>query len=208
MYELIILGFLMRAPIHGYLVTKIINDMIGPYAKLSSGRLYPLLAKMEEQGLIEPVEREGHAQGDATTGETAEHTPHTAGQTAERRHRVFAITEAGRARFHRLMLDTTSNLGDYQRLFWLKVTYSDSIELSERLHLADHYMNYCQSHIFHIKGELVELQQQVEQQRVMSEEQFAATSFVMEHTLRQWQSELDEVRAWRARFTDSTNSSD
>ncbi|OFW77523.1 MAG: hypothetical protein A2201_03480 [Alicyclobacillus sp. RIFOXYA1_FULL_53_8] len=196
MYELIILGFLMRAPIHGYLVTKIINDMIGPYAKLSSGRLYPLLAKMEEQGLISPVEHEGHAQTDGTE------------QTAERRHRVFAITEAGRVRFHRLMLDTTSNLGDYQRLFWLKVTYSDSIELSERLHLADHYMNYCQSHIFHIKSELVELQQQVEQHRVMSEEQFAATSFVMEHILRQWQNELDEVRNWRSLLAHPTHGPD
>jgi len=185
MYELIILGFLMRAPIHGYLVTKIINDMIGPYAKLSSGRLYPLLTKMEQQGLISPIENEEHV------------------AAAERRHRVFAITEAGKVRFHRLMLDTTSNLGDYQRLFWLKVTYSDSIEFQERLHLVDHYINYCQSHIFHIKSELTELQQEVKQHRFMSEEQFAATSFVMEHTLRQWQSELDEVRSWRIRLTDA-----
>ena len=53
MYELIILSLLMRWNAHGYLIASIINDMIGPYAKVSNGRLYPLLAKLEEQGLIE-----------------------------------------------------------------------------------------------------------------------------------------------------------
>jgi DNA-binding PadR family transcriptional regulator len=41
MYELIILSLLMRSPAHGYLIAKIINDMFGPYTKISNGRLYP-----------------------------------------------------------------------------------------------------------------------------------------------------------------------
>ena len=52
MYELIILSLLMREPIHGYLIAKIINDMIGPIAKVSHGWLYPRLAKLEQEGLI------------------------------------------------------------------------------------------------------------------------------------------------------------
>lgn len=40
MYELIILSLLMREPLHGYLIAKIINDMIGPIAKVSHGWLY------------------------------------------------------------------------------------------------------------------------------------------------------------------------
>ncbi len=52
MYEFIILSQLMHGPAHGYLIAKIINDMIGPYARISYGRLYPLLAKLEQNGLI------------------------------------------------------------------------------------------------------------------------------------------------------------
>lgn len=37
MYELIILSLLMREPSHGYLISKIINDIIGPIAKVSHG---------------------------------------------------------------------------------------------------------------------------------------------------------------------------
>ncbi len=55
MYELIILSQLMVQPAHGYMIAKIINDMIGPYARISNGRLYPLLSKLEKSGLIDPV---------------------------------------------------------------------------------------------------------------------------------------------------------
>ncbi len=90
MYELIILSFLRRWPMHGYVMVKIINDMIGPFAKASIGRLYPLLTKLEGEGLI--------VVADDTPGR----------QARDRRQRTYQITEAGRARFHQLMMDTTS----------------------------------------------------------------------------------------------------
>ena len=52
MYELMILSILIRQQAHGYLIASIINDIIGPYARLSNGRLYPLLAKLEEAGYV------------------------------------------------------------------------------------------------------------------------------------------------------------
>ena len=52
MYELIILSLLMHQPLHGYLIAKITNDMIGPWAKISNGTLYPLLTRLEKAGLI------------------------------------------------------------------------------------------------------------------------------------------------------------
>ncbi len=52
MYELIILSLLMNGPLHGYLIAKITNDIIGPWAKVSNGTLYPLLAKLEKSGYI------------------------------------------------------------------------------------------------------------------------------------------------------------
>src|SRR6266704_2197554 len=42
MYEFIVLAQLMHGPAHGYLIAKIINDVIGPYARLSYGRLQRL----------------------------------------------------------------------------------------------------------------------------------------------------------------------
>ncbi|MGH2510148.1 MAG: PadR family transcriptional regulator, partial [Ktedonobacteraceae bacterium] len=103
MYELFILSLLVRFPAHGYLIAHILNDVIGPYAKISNGRLYPLLAKLEKSGLIE-VRAEANQE-----------------QHGERNSREYQITEAGYKRFHTLMLDTTSNPGEYQRIFTHKV---------------------------------------------------------------------------------------
>src|SRR5690349_25097481 len=102
MYELMILGQLMRhQAAHGYLIAKIINDIIGPYARVSNGRLYPLLAKMEQAGLI------------AVRTEPASAPP------GDRQLRVYEITEAGRKRYRVLIMDTTLNPGEYQKLFSL-----------------------------------------------------------------------------------------
>ena len=135
MYELIILSLLMRQPAHGYLIAKIINDIIGPYAKVSNGRLYPLLSRLEVEGLIE---------ADDATVETHQ---------GERRVRSYKITELGRKRFHQLMLDTTSNPGDYQRLFTHKVSAFHFLLSAERLYLIDHYINYCEAHVLHLRAE-------------------------------------------------------
>ena len=105
MYELMILTFLRRGPMHGYLIAKIINDIIGPFAKVSNGRLYPLLAKMEAEGLIVAVEVDWGGHG------------------RERRQKAFQLTDAGRQRFHDVMMDTTSNPGDYEKLFWTKLQF-------------------------------------------------------------------------------------
>src|SRR5262249_50557085 len=103
MYELIILSLLMRFPTHGYLIARIINELIGPYAKISNERLYLLLARLEAQGLIEVCEE-------------AEKL-----QQRERHSRQYRITQAGRQRFYQVMRDTTSNPGEYQRIFQQKV---------------------------------------------------------------------------------------
>jgi len=130
-YELIILAQLMRRPAHGYLIAKIINDIIGPYARISHGRLYPLLNQLQKAGLI------------ASEAVLPEHAP------KERPVHSYTITEAGKQRLHELMLDTASNLGEYQKLFALKACYLDLLPVEERLHIIDHYISYCQSNSKH-----------------------------------------------------------
>ncbi len=70
--------------------------------------MYTILSKLEQTGLIAILPQEGgNPRGD-------------------RRMRTFAITEEGRKRFHQLMMDTSSNLGEYQKLFvhrWYIVIY-------------------------------------------------------------------------------------
>jgi DNA-binding PadR family transcriptional regulator len=178
MYELIILGHLMRKPAHGYMIASIINDMLGPYAKLSSGRFYPLLTKLEKDGLIKvfddpDAERHG-----------------------ERQSRAYQITAAGRERFYRLMLDTQSNPGDYQRIFMIKSTSFDLMGLSERLFVIDHYSNFCQAHILHLKAEAEDFERNAEAYHIAPswlERNLEATR----HLSDTWQLELDWAKALR-----------
>jgi DNA-binding PadR family transcriptional regulator len=185
MYELVILGFLMRMPYHGYLIAKIINDMIGPFARLSNGRLYPLLAKLEQEGLISPAAEEAISAA--------------LGPARDRQHRSYQITDAGRQRFHELMLDTTSNPGEYQRIFWFKLPNLHFLEPAERLYLFDHYINFCQTHLFHLANESRDLERKASQMSLMSAEQLESSLEAMRHRRDQWQLELDSTRAWRER---------
>jgi DNA-binding PadR family transcriptional regulator len=185
MYELVILGFLMRMPYHGYLIAKIINDMIGPFARLSNGRLYPLLAKLEQEGLISPAPEEA--------------MPASLGPAHDRQHHSYQITDAGRQRFNELMMDTTSNPGEYRRIFWFKLPNLHFLEPAERLYLLDHYINFCQTHSGNLATESRDLERKATQMSIMSAEQLDATLEAMRHIQDQWQLELDSARAWRER---------
>ena len=173
MYELIILGLLMQQPAHGYLLVQIINDMIGPWAKVSNGTIYPMLAKLEERGYVSASAPEP-------------------GERDRRGSRTLEITEAGRERFHQLMMDTTSNPMDYQRIFRFKVHCLEFLPIAERRHLLDHYAMYCQAHILHMRKEAAEFPSIPGQLRIL----FWAAK-VMAHLITEWQSELDWVNSIR-----------
>src|SRR6266566_4135808 len=132
----------MGGPFHGYLIAKIMQNILGPYGKLSKGRLYPLLMKLEEGGLIvaDPLAEQPESR-------PRSHIPS----------RSFRLTEAGRTRFHTLMMDTTSYLGEYQRVFLQKVAYFSFLQPRERLHLIEHYVGYCQSLVSYGSGRAEEL---------------------------------------------------
>ncbi|WDL95329.1 PadR family transcriptional regulator [Alicyclobacillus sp. ALC3] len=177
MYELIILGFLMRSLSHGYRIAKIINDMIGPYAKISSGRLYPLFDKLEQKGFIEAVE----------------------GPSQERiqRHKTFQITELGRQRFYKLMMDTTSNLGDYRRIFGFKFAFLDFLTTDEQMHLIEHFIHVCQTHVYHIEHEIEDLKQR--ESTIPSD--MSNSLNIMEHMKMQWELEME----WAHRMWEKIN---
>ncbi len=173
MYELIILSLLMREPIHGYLISKIINDIIGPLAKVSHGWLYPRLAKLEEEGLIVTV-YEGEEE-----------------KKGERQLRTYQITEEGRKRLHGLMMDTSSNPGEYSKFFWQKVSFLEYLHPAERLHLIDHYINYCQTHILHLKHQAKNLVEGKVQYYALDITQLEATLHVLRRSTSHWHVDLE-----------------
>lgn len=175
-YELIILGTLMGGSFHGYLIAKIMQNILGPYGKLSKGRLYPLLMKLEGEGLIvaDPVSEQQESR-------SRSHIPS----------RSFRLTEAGRTRFRALMMDTTSYLGEYQRIFLQKVAYFSFLQPQERLQLIEHYIVYCQSLLSYGSGRAEELAHSgMEPPIGMTNAQLSDLLTGMHHKIQQWQQEL------------------
>lgn len=176
MYELLVLGLLMYMRMHGYLIAHIVNDMIGPWAKLSNGTLYPLLAKLEQHGFIVVSAPDDLAGARPTRASS----------------KTFEITDAGRVHFERLMMDTTSNPSDYQGIFHSKVLFMEMLPVSQRRHLLDHYEVYCRAYILHLQKEAAEFPFIPNPPRILF---WAANTMAMMAT--QWQTELawlDELR--------------
>jgi DNA-binding PadR family transcriptional regulator len=163
-YELIILSLLCRGTHHGYVIASVINDVIGPYARASNGRIYPLLTKLEEDGLIS-VHEESASEG---------------GRIA----RSFGITDRGRARFRLLMLDTASSPREYRELFALKVTAFDQITQDERTKLLEHYVAFAQAHVRHLEEQARDIESATTYgHSVEQRERFAS---VFQHLVEVW----------------------
>ena len=182
-YELLALARLMYGPQHGYLIAKVASDMLGPWAKVNPGSLYPTLARLVESGLIAEV-----------------------GPAPDRRRdpRAYAITDAGRARFRELMLDTASNPGDYQRRFHLKVPSLEFLEPDERRRLFDHYGEYCRTAIDYLEKEARLLRQYGPGSGATSAAGIATAVDLMAHQADQWRAEL----AWAERLRGRVATSD
>jgi len=189
-YELLVLGRLMYGPHHGYLIAAIIGEMIGPWQKVSAGSLYPLLARLERDGLImatrsSPPDRRG-----------------------PRSPRSYAITEDGRVRFRALMLDVMSSPGDYERLLHLKVAHLEFLQADERVALLEHYRDYCRAAVRHREKNARDLAGWLEASRAGGDENAGAMTAdgfenaikVTRHMAEHWQAEL----AWTEQLLAST----
>ncbi len=171
MYELIVLSILMDRAAHGYLIAKIVNNIVGPFARVNSGRLYPLLGKMQEAGLIVAVAQpEAEPEGGRTVN-------------------CYQITPAGREYFHQLLMDTSSNPGDYQKIFWLKTGMFYHLLPEERTYLLEHYRNYCQSHVIYLRTKLAELKKS--DNSPDGPHHRGNVAGAVEHRIEHWQHELD-----------------
>lgn len=179
MYELLVLSLLMKFPLHAYLISKIANDTLGPWEKISRGTLSTLLNKLYKDGLIQDA--------------AAEDIPFP----TERSSRTYEITERGKTRFFELMMDTEKNAGNYPKIFHIKAIYLEFISFEDQLYLASHYMKYCEKAVEHIREQQSEFDENPDQIRPMQDTRFYRTiRELMELQIEQWELE----RQWASRF--------
>ena len=178
MYELLVLALLMHWPLHAYLIAEIANHILGPWERISRGTLSSLLTRLEQAGLIVPAD------------------PTQVPFPTDRPSRVFALTPAGRERFHQLMMDTTSNQGTYQRLFRIKALHLEYVSPEDQLSLVDHYLSYCQMGLRYQQAEAQDFVTNPVKQKSVSKFYSAVALDLMGLVSQQWQLEL----AWAQRL--------
>ncbi|MCL2768890.1 MAG: PadR family transcriptional regulator [Solirubrobacterales bacterium] len=88
----VLLGLLVDRPDHAYALKRRLSPGLARKQLINDGVLYPLLAKLEADGLAKSVERSGRGR-------------------AGRARRVYSVTPAGRAEFRRWLLSEEDEQG-------------------------------------------------------------------------------------------------
>ncbi|MCJ8014827.1 PadR family transcriptional regulator [Paenibacillus sp. KQZ6P-2] len=183
MYELIVLGLLMQSPLHAYLITKITNETIGPWESISKGTLSTLLAKLKNNGIIALAD------------------PSIVPYKIERRSsQVYALTSAGEERFYHLMMDNTSNMGNYQKIFRIKSLHLSFLEIDDQLYLVNHYQHYCQTAIQHILVELKDFEKSSDKKTHSSQQFYETVIDQLNLQLEQWKLEVEWTQRLQKRI--------
>ena len=129
-YELFVLGELMVQPMYGYNLHEVVNKTLGPFHHLSWGTLYPLIRRLEQEGLA--------------TSETEQKRGlfHHGSRTQAQERRVYRITDAGRQRFFALMLEPGEYCRAYPDLFAIKLKKFEFLTPKQRLLVLRQYRGY------------------------------------------------------------------
>jgi DNA-binding PadR family transcriptional regulator len=165
MYEFLVLAQLSRCPMHGYRIAGIIGDIIGPFRRVQWGALYPVLSRLERDGLIRATAEDGECHG--------------------RPRKVYAITPLGSERLHEMVMDTEHHLGEYEMLFAHKVSLFSQLTFEERRFLARHYAVYAQQNLDHLQRERRDLLQN----SGLDAAQIGDIVAVMDHRIAHWRAE-------------------
>jgi DNA-binding PadR family transcriptional regulator len=190
MYELLALALLMRWPLYAYLIADIANNIMGPWEKISRGSLSALLKKLVQAGFIEP--------GDAAQ------VPFPSTRASQ----VYRITKAGRERFSQVMMDTTSNPGNYQRIFHIKALHLEFVSPRDQLYLVEHYLHYCQTGARYLRAESHDLATNPMKVETASEFFLVTALDLMEVVAQEWELELDWAQRIRERIISHMHEND
>lgn len=181
-YELFVLGELIGGPHHGYLLREILNKILGPFRRISWGALYPLIHRLEHQGLIAPDTRA---------------KPHDSkGQGKAGQRNLYRITTAGRERFHALIVEEVPYTAYDPDLFISKLSYFDHITSEQQLAILQHHRGYLQAEEDYIQTNLGYVIADVD----IPKSERLRIQWVTEFRLRRIQAELAWVEAAKASF--------
>src|SRR5579871_3594305 len=121
---------------HGYVLQRVVQEAIGPIRQMSWSALYPLLRRLEQDGLI------------TSEAEVSE---------GGRPRKQYRITPAGAARFQSLMAQPGVYDTDYPDLISIKMSDFHLIDNEMRLAILRDYRGYVQ----HIESYLLAAQQHI-----------------------------------------------
>ncbi|HMS24750.1 MAG TPA: PadR family transcriptional regulator [Acidimicrobiia bacterium] len=135
MLALSILGLLMGDPLHGYEIRKQLGELLGISGVISYGSLYPTLAKLHRQGLIDTqlgdlpprttspspartnVFSTGSLSGDIAYGTRLPFARSAALLSSHKKKKVYTITEKGMQAFKEKLLSSYVDHADDDRAF-------------------------------------------------------------------------------------------
>ena len=106
-------------------------------------------------------------------------------------------------------METTSYLGEYQKVFLQKVAYFSFLQPEERLQLIEHYIGYCQSLLSYGSTRAEELARSGKESPIgMTSAQLSDLLTGMQHKIHQFQQELVWAEELRERVKATIASSD
>jgi len=127
-YELFVLGELMVQPLYGYQLREIADRILGPLQPLSWGIVYPLVRRLEREGMAtSKVEERKAGFPRASRGQPR---------------RIYSITPAGQARFMSLMLMLGEYGRDTYKIFLIKFTKFQFLTSAQRLAILNWYRGF------------------------------------------------------------------
>ncbi len=184
MYELLILSLLMRWPLHGYVMTKIMNNILGPEETISRGTLSTLLSRLRQTGLI--------TWAVSTSGP---------GQSRHDK-QAYQVTPAGRKRFEELMLAMPDRAANYSRRFHIKALHLDLMPGEQSRALVEHYQEYCWSIIREKEADILDFSNNaLKQSYIQNNYLREAALAVMRLKTRQWRAEEEWAEELEGRIT-------
>ena len=123
MLELATLGLLQKEPLHGYKLKQQLEQFISGCISVNYGAIYPLLKRLEKQGLLTLSVSEGEAGG---------------------KRKIYAITEKGKARFQEKMLEhPKESWVNARSRFLVKFVFFSHLHSQQRIELIEKRLAVC-----------------------------------------------------------------
>ena len=143
MLDLAILGLLMGRDHHGYEIRAQLRDQLGLWSNVSFGAIYPALARLERNGLVEVIDEPSIMDSLSTgslSGERASlRSRRPAGGLGRKGRKVYRITALGRERFASLLADPAA--GDDSKSFSMRMALAKYLSSHARVSLLEQRRN-------------------------------------------------------------------